>query len=360
MSKKPSFTSEYEEIARKAWRVFRRTHGLNSYASILALAAWERIGKFTRNDAILEESKQLAREYLSGHVPSVSGAYNSYIYQQGGNATAWLLARGYLPEAEQILVAAAERLCREFPRDDEGLFIHPNRTDNLLWIDTVFGVCPFLVWVGRATGRNEFIEESVHQMLGHHRALFDPATKLYHQARFGGKLSAVWSRGVGWGVYALAELCYDLPQEFPRRDEVRDAFRAVIDGCLAVQDADGMFHQCMEDSGSYPESSGTGLVLYGMGRGIKNGSLDRKKMVEPFLRGLHGLLRCIALDGSIYHCCTGCLAPGEATIASYAMHPWKCNDIHAAGPVILAFGQAEQLYRNQLIPSFDEAMNEER
>ena len=54
----------------------------------------------------------------------------------------------------------------------------------------------------------------------------------------------------------------------------------------------------------------------GMGRGIKNGSLDRKKMVEPFLRGLHGLLRCIALDGSIYHCCTGCLAPGEATIAS--------------------------------------------
>ena len=60
MSEKPSFTSEYEEIARKVWRVFRRTHGLNSYASILALAAWERIGKFTRNDTILEESKQLA------------------------------------------------------------------------------------------------------------------------------------------------------------------------------------------------------------------------------------------------------------------------------------------------------------
>ena len=352
--------SGYETIARKAWQQFRNTHGLDSYASILALNAWERIGKFTHNDAILEESKQLAREYLSGRVSWVAGAYNSYIYQQGGTATAWLLARGYLPEAEKILVPAAERLCREFPRDDEGLFIHPNRPGKLLWIDTVFGVCPFLVWVGKATGRNDFIEESVHQMLGHHRELFDPATKLYHQARFGGKLSAVWSRGVGWGVLALAELCYDLPQDFPRRDEVRQAFRDVIDGCLAVQDADGMFHQCMEDSGSYPESSGTGLILYGMGRGIKNGSLDRKKMVEPFLRGLRGLSRYIALDGSVHHCCTGCLAPGEATIASYAVHPWKCNDIHAAGPVILAFGQAEQLYRNQLIPPFEEAMKEER
>lgn len=360
MSEKPFPFSGYEEIARKAWQMFRKTHGLNSYASILALNAWERVGKITRNDAILEESKQLAREYLSGRVPSVAGAYNSYIYQQGGNATAWLLVRGYLPEAEKILVPAAERLCREFPRDDEGLFIHPDRRDNLLWIDTVFAVCPFLVWVGKATGRKEFIEEGVHQMLGHHRALFNPATKLYHQARFGGKLTAVWSRGVGWGVLALAELSYDLPQDFPRRDEVRAAFRKVIDGCLAVQDTDGMFHQCMEDSGSYPESSGTGLILYGMGRGIKNGSLDREKVTAPFLRGLRGLSRYIALDGSVHHCCTGCLAPGEATIASYAVHPWKCNDVHAAGPVILAFGQAEQLYRNQLIPSFDEAMNEER
>ena len=360
MSEKPFPFSGYEEIARKAWQMFRKTHGLNSYASILALNAWERVGKITRNDAILEESKQLAREYLSGRVPSVAGAYNSYIYQQGGNATAWLLVRGYLPEAEKILVPAAEPPCREFPRDDEGLFINPNRPDKLLWIDTVFGVCPFLVWVGKATGRKEFIEESIHQMLGHHRALLDPVTKLYHQAQFGGKLTAVWSRGVGWGVLALAELSYDLPQDFPRRDEVRAAFRKVIDGCLAVQDTDGMFHQCMEDSGSYPESSGTGLILYGMGRGIKNGSLDREKVTAPFLRGLRGLSRYIALDGSVHHCCTGCLAPGEATIASYAVHPWKCNDVHAAGPVILAFGQAEQLYRNQLIPSFDEAMNEER
>ena len=86
----------------------------------------------------------------------------------------------------------------------------------------------------------------------------------------------------------------------------------------------------------------------------------RPEWTAPYYSLLRILLRCIALDGSIYHCCTGCLAPGEATIASYAMHPWKCNDIHAAGPVILAFGQAEQLYRNQLIPSFDEAMNEER
>lgn len=352
----PSTSESYGTIARKAWKIFRTYHGLNTYSAILALSAWERIGKFAKSEEIIAESKELVNEYLSGRVPWVSGAYNAYIYQDGGNASAWMLARGYMPEAKKQLIAAAERLCGDFPRNEDGIFIMPNRDEELIWIDSVFAVCPFLIWVGKAADRQDFIDESVHQMLGHHEVLFAPETKLYHQARRDGKHTAVWSRGVGWGLLALAELCYDLPKEHPGYESVHKCLRDVIDGCLAVQDADGMFHQCMEDAGSYPETSGTGLILYAMGRGIKNGSLDRDKVMEPFLRGIRGMSRYITLDGSVFNCCVGCLAPGDATIASYAVHPWKLNDVHAAGPVICAFGQAEQLYLNSLIPSYPEAM----
>ncbi len=344
----------YGTIAYAAWKTFIANHGLDSYASILALHGLGRLGKIMASQAILDEAKTWVAKYLAGEVPRVGGAYGEMVYRTGGNAAAWMLTRNYLPEAQEKLIAAAERLCRDFSRNEEGLFCISRQSSNLVWIDTVFGVCPFLLWVGQAAGRREFIDESVFQMLGHQRLLFNPEKRLYHQAHWQGKRSAFWGRGVGWAILALAELAYDLPKDHRERETVLGCYREIIDGCLAVQDKDGIFHQCLDDPGSYAESSATGLILYGIGRGIKNGTLDRNKVTEPFLRGIRGLSRYIALDGSVFNCCVGCLWPGQGTTASYAEHQWKLNDIHAAGPVICAFSQAEQLHRHALIPTFTE------
>ena len=230
----------YLDIVQNIWTTFKENHNWNSYASILALSAYERIGKFEHIDSIIAESVDIARKYLNGSVGSVGGAYDQYIYRVGGSATAWLFARGFIPEAEEKLVAGAERLLNEFPRSPEGAFMGPWHDDEeLIWIDTLFAVCPYLVWLGETTGRKDFTDAAIDQLLLHHQILFDPETNLYFQARKNGKLSARWSRGVGWAVYAMAEMTYDL-RNHERFNEVAEIYRNVIDGCLAVQDENGL------------------------------------------------------------------------------------------------------------------------
>ena len=117
--------STYLDIVQNVWTTFKENHQWDSYASILALSAYARIGKFEHIDSIIDESVAIARNYLNGGVESVGGAYDQYIYRLGGSATAWLFARGFIPEAKDKLIAGAEKLLNEFPRSPEGAFMGP-------------------------------------------------------------------------------------------------------------------------------------------------------------------------------------------------------------------------------------------
>ena len=347
--------NSYLNVVENVWTTFKENHPWNTYASILALSAYERIGKFENNQTILNESVAIARDFINGKYTKFGGAYGRYIYHLGGSATAWLFARGFMPEAKEKLIAGAEMLINEFPLSTDGAYKFPNKEQELVWIDSLFAICPFLVWLGESVGRKDFTDAAIDQLLIHHKILFNPELKLYHQARRDGKLSACWGRGVGWAIYGMAEMTYDL-RKHERFEEVASAYRDAIDGCLAWQDEDGLFHQIVNDHSSYAESSATGLILYGFGRAVKNQIVAREKVYEPFLRGIKGLSRFIGLDGSVSDCCCGCLMPKDGTVEDYKVHPRQINDVHAAGPVLCAFGQAEQLYYNKLIPSFEELM----
>ncbi len=355
-----SLQVEYGEIALAAWERYKSFSPFRSYCSILAMTGAARLGKIVGSEALLADVRGCLRPFLAGRVEKVGGSYGATVYRFGGNAAAWMLVRGLLPEAKNVMVASAELLCRTYPRDVDGCFGKSEAMPSFIWIDTVFGVCPFLLWTGKAAGRRDFIDESVHQMLRHHDRLFDPVLKLYHQASnahgSGCLTPAHWSRGVGWGLLALAEMVYDLPKEHPGYDTILTAYRQVLDGCLATQDGDGMWHQAMEAPDSYVESSGSALILYAIGRGLKNGSIDRERFHEPYIRGMRGLSRYVSIDGSVFNACCGCLAPGAGTVADYAAHPHKLNDEHSSGPVIYAFSQAEQLRQKGAIPPLGELL----
>ena len=354
-----NLNASYGDIALDLWKRYKEISKLRSYSAILTLNGMARLSKVTGNGELRAEVIEILRPFLSGEVSGVVGAYGENVYRFGGNAAAFLLVRGYLPEAKDVLIHSAELLCNEHPRDPDGLFGMPGRPHGFIWIDTVFGVCPFLLWTGLAAGRQDFVEESVRQMLGHHRRLFDPAMKLYHQAwnaKGDKKLTpAHWSRGVGWGLLALSEILYDLPKDHRDYPELLRAYRDVLEGCRAVQDPEGLWHQAMEDCGSYIETSGSALILYAVGRGLKNGSIaseDYDSFKSLYLRGLRTMFRYISLDGSVFNTCTGCLAPGVAgTVADYAAHPWLLNEEHAAGPQIMMLSQAETLVRRNEIPT---------
>ncbi len=360
-----AFEITYAETARAVWERYVATCPLNSYTSILSLHAAARLAKITGDAALMKQVEELLVPFIGGEVENTAGAYGRTVYRCGGAAAAFLQHRGIRSDLREMLIGYADKLCREQPRGSHRLFVMPKRSpederEDFIWIDSVWGVCMFLLWIGQLAGRPDFIDEACFQMEGHHRVLFAPAKGLYHQAinakANDGKLAAFWSRGQGWGVVALAEMVYDLPKEHPSHPSLLAMYREAMEQLPALQDMEGMWHQVLDDPESYAESSGTGLILYAMGRGIKNGSLDEAFYLESYRKGLRGLARYVALDGSVFNCCVGCLSPGKGDPEDYVKHPWKLNDSHAFGPVILAYGVAESLARGGRIPALAELL----
>ena len=361
------FDIKYSDAALTVWEQHKASSGLDHYAGIVSLQALARLGKIMKSEEILQEAKKALEPFWQGKIPKAGGIYGDRIYRWGGNATAFMVLRGMMPEAYDSLVATADDLCKSQHRDSRGIFDMPNgnrndHSEGFIWIDTVFGVCPFLLWTGLAAKREDFIDESCNQMLKHHEILFNKDRKVYHQAINywdPGKLTpSFWSRGCGWGALALAEMVYDLPKDHKDYPAILLAFQDLMEGCRNHMDGDGMLHQAMEDHSSYVETSGTALVLYAMGRGIKNKSLDADLYRDVFMRGLKGISRYIALDGSVFNCCQGCLAPGKGTTVDYANREWILNDIHSFGPVMLLFSQAEQLQQVGIIPHLKDIYKE--
>jgi len=352
------FDCSYGRLVLRLWERYQQVSNFRHYATILAMTAAARTAKIIESGELFESVRARLEPFLNGGQETY-GAYGKNVYKCGGNAAAWMLVRGYLPtEYAPVLEVAADDLCKNFPRMD-GMFAMPGR--NFVWIDTVSGVCPFLLWTGKALNRQDFIDESVNQMLLHHERLVDPETGLYHQAynKSGdGKLSAAfWSRGVGWGLHALAEMVFDVPKDHPGYPRILAAWRQVLDGCLAMQDPDGMWHQAMEDPSTYPETSGTALICYAMGRGIKQKSIDVERFREPLERGMKGMLRYVSFRGSVFNTCTGALAPGETgSAAEYQALPHAMDDEHAFGSVMLALSQAAQLQKRGDFPSMEELL----
>jgi unsaturated rhamnogalacturonyl hydrolase len=338
-----------KQIARQAFLRHQALHSLADYRGILSLHAYARLALISAqsggDEDLLAHSRALLLPFVRGERECRGANFNNYCC--GGNGTAYLLYQGRLPEAEAAVRRYAEGLLHNAPRDENGVFCHPQYPgEGRIWIDVAFAVTPFLLFAGLALGQEAYVEEAIDQTLAMCALLRDPTVGLLHQCknfRGPGLLSEDhWSRGNGWGLLALSELVGYLPREHPRRGEVERAFVDLVQACLRVQDAQGMWHQELTDANSYVETSGTGLILYAVGVGLEQGLLPSETQ-QAFSAGLRGYLAYIRPDGSVYHTCRGCLCPGQGRILDYEARAPVLNDPHAFGPVTLAFGQALRL-----------------
>lgn len=289
----------------------------------------------------------LAQAFASGE----RQGYGSFVnYASGGNFLAELAAMGQeslLPVVEET----AEKMWKEQPRNAVGLMIPAwcEQEKDPIFIDCVLAATPFFLYAGLAQGNKDYVDYAAYMTLKTFEQLRDANTGLVHQARAvmglerGQMTEDCWSRGNGWGAMALAALLKDLPRDNPQRVRVEalaaDFFRAVA----RYQDPDGLWHQEMTLEDSYPEISGSALLLYGTGRAIEAGVLPRKEFLPVFEKGLKGLLRYVDAEGNIANTCSGCLAWGDGSKAAYAAHEYYTNEPHAFGPVLFALMEAHAL-----------------
>ena len=301
--------------------------------------------------AVLQKDPELLNQALAifGDFKSkkIDGRGSFISYKAGGSGAAYL---DYLRKTEQLseqVRSHADKMFKEQKRSSEGILTANWAKDSLdqIFIDIAFAVTPYLLYSGLRYNKPEYVDAAVFETLELFKILQDP-NGLIHQARGFTGLNIIsednWSRGNGWGAFALATLVRDLPDSHPRKKEANALAKRFFEAVLKFQDQEGLWHQEMSDPTSYVETSGTGLLLYGIGIAIEKNVLDRSNLPK-FIKGLSGYLAYIHPDGSVSHACMGCLNPGKGTKPDYAKRMWQFNDPHAFGPVVLAFTQGAKL-----------------
>lgn len=341
------------ELAVGAFKKHREVHGdYDGYTGIVSLHGFARLATESGSASLLNEAKSQLAPYVAGERKFHANFPN---YLCGGNATAWMHFRGEMPEAEQTLRHYAEQIIQDAPRSKEGILCHPNDTaKQQIWIDVAFAVSPFLLFTGLSLGNEAYVNEAFEQTRKMVELFKDDNGLLRQCCGFrsdNARSDDNWSRGNGWGIYALTELATYLPATHPHKTRAIAMYRDLIDAILKEQDpAEGLWRQEMSDvtrritvSHSYIETSGSALFLYAIGVGLRSGLLRNEPYREAFEKGLSGLLAYISDELDIYHTCPGCLNPGNGTKVDYRAVGPVINDRHAFGPIVLAMGQAHLL-----------------
>ncbi|MBQ9009513.1 MAG: glycoside hydrolase family 88 protein [Clostridia bacterium] len=234
----------------------------------------------------------------------------------------------YLSGARRML----EYLLHTAPRTDEGIICHnlisfeEGFSDKQLWIDGLYMVPPFLAVMGQ-------VRESVRQIAGYNRVLFDSDTHLYYHIADTENHTFVrqkhWATGNGWALLGLLRTAEEARKQghLEMADDLCRQYTTLLDTMLRYQLPDGRFHDILEDDTSFVDGTSSMMVAAAIFRGIHDRLLPAGTSVRADL-AIRTVEQSIDEIGLLHEVC-GCpdfLRPGTSAEAqaSYIMaQAWR-------------------------------------
>ena len=242
------------------------------------------------------------------------------------------------PAVRKLADTIGEYMLREQPRTFDGAYC---RRDDTIWADDMYMSGPFLIRYSMLTGNMEGMNMCAEQLLKYRELLFMPEKQLMSHMRCLRNMKSnriPWSRGNGWVLFTLSELLQRLPADHANRTELIAFFRELPAGYLRLQDPSGLWHQILDDPGTYLESSATAMFICAFSRGVRNGWYEAKVCSEirsAIARAWQGLCeQVIDRNGNLYGVCRG--SGFSFSRAYYRTLMWNFNDTHGIGIVMLA------------------------
>ena len=245
---------------------------------------------------------------------------------------------GYL----KPFVSESLRFYSEVPKSKDGLALLRHKDRKAVIIDFIQDYASRMAQTGRLTGEEKYYDECVEQFRLHREVLRDPTSGLWSTGRGWledpEKLSpGAWSRGHGWLIRGMVDAICELPAGSPQQKELEKYLTELADALIAVQDADGMWHQLLHrpHADSYAEASGTGLICYNFCKAIANGFLTDEKYRTSALLAFSGLQKKVNDEGVILNVCPG---PGPLRDEeTYVNNPGHTEDGKGHGPMAVIF-----------------------
>lgn len=322
------------KISEKLYDHYESLEEVKNYYGLLAIYGLVLTAEAGNNDQLLDRCRNILKRFPD---EVEHPRYNFPSYNIGGIPSAYMYMKGYFPEKREEVREYAEEMMTA-ARDSKGIMSNPHHPEKeLIWIDVAMAVTPYLLFAGLAFNEEKYIDEAAKQAFLHYEEFLDEDNGLLHQCKNfiepGVYSKDHWSRGNGWGYIALTELINYLPEDSKHRPLAEKYFKDFSAALLPYQSRRGLWRQEIPFEYSYEETSGTGLILYGYGVGLRRGVLDRETYFEPFKKGVEGLNKiCINDDFSIENSCPGCLCPGEGeekgTVKAYVTLKLPHRDEH--------------------------------
>ena len=174
---------------------------------------------------------------------------------------------------QQILHAVdklLEWIRHKAPRNPAGILYHVFDAPEM-WSDGFNCAPPFLAAKG-------YYDEALKQIDGFRERLWNPQKQLLSHIWDDGtqqfKDASFWGGGNGWAAAGLARVIRSLPGNRQKeRDHLADFARQIIDGCLAHQRTDGLFHNIVDKPGSFVETNLAQMLAFSTFEGIHSGWL---------------------------------------------------------------------------------------
>lgn len=242
-------------------------------------------------------------------------------------------------EKERMAKHIYEYMKNNQKRESDGVF---SRNNDTMWIDDLYMSVPFLTRYGVLFDQMEALDDAAKQFKLFKKRMFIEENNLMshiYDLRQNVANKIPWSRGNGWVIFSLTELLDRLPKAHPDYEWLVDFYNQLLKGIFATVDPEtGLWHQVLDESDSYLESSSTAMFICAMSRGIRHGYLDSdqvehaKGIMEKAWRGL--MTYCVDKLGNLYGVCRGSGFSYSKTY--YKQLGWLLNDSHGIGIVVLA------------------------
>jgi unsaturated rhamnogalacturonyl hydrolase len=158
------------------------------------------------------------------------------------------------------------------PRSQDGTLYHVFKSPEM-WSDGFNCAAPFLASTGH-------YDEALAQIEGYRKRLWDPQRKLLSNIWDDGKQEFkrkdFWGTGNGWAAAGVARVVRALPPE-RQSDRGRQAafVRDIIDGCLACQRPDGLFHDVVDRPDTFVETNLAQMLAFAIYTGVAGAWLPK-------------------------------------------------------------------------------------
>ena len=219
-----------------------------------------------------------------------------------------------------------------------------------VWADDLYMSVPFLANMGVLSGDKIYFDDAVKQILQMAERLYNPEKELFdhgwnvtsgdYDPRF------YWGRANGWTLMAMAELLGVLPENYNGRDKILHLYRSMIRSLAGLQDGTGFWHNMLDKTDTYLETSCTAMFTFAIAKGINEGWINH--VYGPVaLTGWNAIKTRVLDNGAVDGTCEGTTFAHDNTY--YYFRGKSIYATHGYGPVLYAGAEMIRLLDNEKI-----------